>query len=219
MDENDELNYEEENESNSVSRPKRKIQTPSKETMSKVLGGAGKAGKVVLKGTLGALFIARVATHLASSGIHTVSKMGCLQTTATSLLTLAATVGMLPIAATIGLGNKLTGKNANFVSNVHGGVRMAGMLTTPAVKLLTSAVGLGSGVLAVATQKGIADRLYTASQGRISKENILNKISEMMNKEDGANNNPSRQPWINPESIEDPNEYWDAVMRNAGEDR
>ncbi len=140
-------------------RRSKRIKPPTQATMKKILGGAGTAGKYALKGAGIALLVAMVGAHYASSGINAVSKMDSLQTTATSLLTIAATVGMLPIAATIGLGNKLQGKNANFVRNVQGGVQLAGMLTTPAVKLITSVAGLSTEIVKGATSKKVTDKL------------------------------------------------------------
>ena len=145
------------NPANPNAKPKRKIRKPSKATMIKT-------GKYVLKGAAIALVVAMVGAHLGSSGINAVSKMDALQPVATSLLTIAATIGMLPIAATIGLGNKLQGKNADFVRNVQGGVRLAGMLTTPAIQLLTSTINLGSGIISKVTDKNITDKLAAAAK-------------------------------------------------------
>ncbi|HCC04577.1 MAG TPA: hypothetical protein DEP51_07010 [Clostridiales bacterium] len=142
---------------NAVPKRRIKIKAPSKATMIKT-------GKYVLKGAAIALVVAMVGAHLGSSGINAVSKMDDLQPVATSLLTIAATIGMLPIAATIGLGNKLQGKNADFVRNVQGGVQLAGMLTTPAIQLLTSTIGLGSGIISKVTDKKITDKLAAAAK-------------------------------------------------------
>ena len=145
-------------------RRSKRIKPPTQATMQKILGGAGTAGKYALKGAGIALLVAMVGAHYASSGINAVSKMDALQPVATSLLTIAATIGMLPIAATIGLGNKLQGKNADFVRNVQGGVRLAGMLTSPAIQLLTSIINLGSGIISKVTDKNITDKLAAAAK-------------------------------------------------------
>lgn len=140
---------------NPNNNPRRTLRMPSRSTVLT-------AGKYALKGAAGALLVARVATHLASSGIYTISKSGCLPTIASSSVNLVAIGGMLAIATTIGIGNVLQGKPIDFVKNVRGGVEMANMITSPIIKGLDALLNLSSGMVSEFTKMGIAQRISNA---------------------------------------------------------
>lgn len=186
MDENNDTFFQEDDAN---LRPKRSIHAPSKETMKKM----GIVGGCIFKGALGALAVARVATYLASSGIYAISKTGALEVLAASLLTIGATVAIMPLAATLGIGNKAMGKNFNFSNNVVGGVRTAKLLMDPLVKGIGALVNLSSAAISMATKESLKERISKAAGDQFPLETIGETIENLFQKPNNQKSNVQNQ--------------------------
>ena len=209
MEENMELNVDEANELDSPNvKPTIGLKLPSEQTRAKIAGVAKFAGKGVFTAAKGALNIARIGANLASKGVQAISKTEIFQESVSTLLTIASTVAIMPVAATIGIANKaLLGKRSNFVENVHSWNKGINTLTTPLVKdVLSPLLGLSSKIIDKVTEKKLSARIAEATGGEFSIEQLAGLFS-------GGNRqaaNTSGTPNI--DNIEDATEYMDALM-------